>query len=460
MTGYASKSDSSELHCMRTISREDVVVEDIHSKIQRYNVPLAIRMFKTQGSYHKKQNMNLDFIGNCQKWCDQKLVGLFGPDIAFADVVLIGQLPELKKNIPNALIKRFKSGLSDAEVAFYYYRYHLACVRHKSDVRTLRSPRTRQRRIYPFVVEEFPNDPTNKLLTVKLDHPNINLPKDQQCGKPNVTLLFELIAALAAWAFQTDHAIAPSRSILKILLQTQGTESEFDYFRSRLAQQNMRIYTPEELMDEARGWIGEDLSFEVVDDLLYIEEDKENGEFSRASSLRMSMFVDQSLFGQPQGRGNGSRVSYRSTADKILAQSNVESSRRLSRRSLEPSTGRRVFVDPDMTASASRATLDLQIRSTTSQIMNAPAVPGGTSNPPIKMDREFDQYWPDLGFTVIANETGLIRKASVDGKVHQAQVSEEDHLDGDGLIRINIKSKEHDDAISDHQVLNNCCKIS
>jgi len=438
-----------------TVSREEIVIEDIHAKIQRYNVPLAIRMSKPRASRIEGQNMNLDFIGNCPKWCDQTLIGLFGPDLAFADVVLLGHIPELRKEIPETLVKRFKNGVSDAEVAFYHYRYHLASVRHKSDVRTARSQRNRRKQIYPFVVGEYPKDPTNKLLTLTLDHPSIKLRETQLCGQPNVTLLFELITALDAWAFQTDHAIAPSQSILKILLETQGTESEFDYIRGRLAEQNMIIYAPEDAMEQARGWVGGELSFIVVDDLWSFEDEVERMECSMASSVQISTYADQSLGGLHHPlSNNNSHFSCRSTVDTRECPSNNESSRQLSNRLSDRS--RRKIYELDATTSMSRATSNFLTKSWTTQIMNTPAEAGGTKNHSIKMDREFDLH---LRSTMTPNDVAF-ENPGVDNSLHNGRALEQEKAVTILPIIPSITSEELEKTISDHEVQRNCCKVS
>jgi len=386
--------------------------------------------------------------------------------------VLMGQLPELRKDIPNALVKRFENGPSDAEVAFYYYRYHLACTRHSSGTRTLHSPRTRRRRIYPFVLEEYPKDPTNKLLTLTLDHPNIKLPENQQCGTPNVTLMFELISALAAWAFQTDHALAPNQSVLKILLQTQGTESEFDYVRSRLAEENMRIYAPEDIMDKARGWIAGDLKFEAVDDLEFCE-GEEKCEFSVASSLQMSPRQDHSLAVLAPGWPSNSRrdASFRSTAEPLGSPSgkSLQSpsiagsvshsrnrSKRLSKRSLDH---RLPYLEQDITSSCRKGS-EIRGRPSSTRIVNSPAQAGGSTNYPVKMDREFDQFWPDLGRTMNVNEVDVGYLTTPDGRRANLRRESQEEFVQDKPVQISFEPKDSREANKDRKAVKSCCKIS
>jgi len=427
MTGSGRRRVINDRESPHTISREKAVIEDMQSKIQRYNIPRAVKLFKPRVSRINPADKNLDFIGNCSKWCDQSLVGLFGPDIAFADVVLLGQIAELRKEIPKNMLKRFKNGLSDGEVAFYYYRYHLACVRHKSDVRTLRSPRNRQKQIYPFVIAEYPKDPTNKLLTLTLDHPSIKLPDDQHCGQPNVSLLYELIAALSAWAFQTGHAIAPSHSVLQILLQTQGTESEFDYIRRRLSEQNMIIYAPEKVMEESRGWVGGELNFEVLDDLCF---DVEEDEGLLASPTQISQYADHSTLGLAQPWTSHSHFSYRSTVDARRSPSPGDCPRRMSRPSPDPPS----TFHTDAKTSLNREMSDLLARSSNTKVLNFPAVAGGT---------------PNEG-AFISCDTGL----------HLARLSEPDESVTKSPLAHKNKSLESENTISDHEVVKSCCRVS
>jgi len=420
MTGSGRRQGTNNIESPRTISREKALIQDIQSKIQRYNIPRAVKLYKPRVSRRKLADKKLDFIGNCPKWCDQSLVGLFGPDIAFADVVLLTEIAELRKEIPKKMLKRFKNGVSDGEVAFYHYRYHLACVRHKSDVRTLRSPRNRRKQIYPFVIKEYPKDPTNKLLTLTLDHPSIQLPADQHCGQPNVSLLYELIAALSAWAFQTGHAIAPSQSVLQILLQTQGTESEFDYIRRRLAEQNMIIYAPENVMEECRGWVGGDLNFEVLDDLCF-DLDEDQGLMTSptqiSSSLGLGPWTSHSQF------------SNRSTVDIRLSPSPGDCSKKLSRQSADLST-----LHTDAKTSFHRAMSDLLSRASNTHILNVPAVAGGS---------------PNEG-AFLSSDDGL----------HLARLSEPDDLVTKLPHVHNNKSQETDNTISDHEEVKSCCRVS
>jgi len=426
MTGSERRQGINDTESPHPISREKAVIDDMQSKIQRYNIPRAVKLFKPRVSRNNPSDKNLDFIGNCSKWCDQSLVGLFGPDIAFADVVLLGQIAELRKEIPKNMLKRFKNGLSDGEVAFYYYRYHLASVRHKSDVRTLRSPRNRQKQIYPFVIAEYPKDPTNKLLTLTLDHPSIQLPDDQHCGQPNVSLLYELIAALSAWAFQTGHAIAPSHSVLQILLQTQGTESEFDYIRRRLAEQNMIIYTPEKVMEESRGWVGGELNFEVLDDLCF---DVDEDEGLLASPTQISQYLDHSAVGLALPWTSHSQFSYRSTVDVRPSPSHGDCPRRLSRPSPDPSS----TFHTDAKTSLNKEMSDLLAGSSNTNVMNFPAVPGGT---------------PYEG--AFLSDSGL----------PHARLSEPDESPTKLPLAHKNKSQESEDTISDHEVVKSCCRVS
>jgi len=427
MTGSGSWQGSNVNDSAPTISREKALIQDIQSKIQRYNVPRAVKLFKSRVSRNKLPETNLDFIGNSPKWCDQPLVGLFGPDIAFADVVLLGQISELRKEIPEAVLKKFKKGLSDAEVAFYHYRYHLACVRHKSNVRTLRSPRNRHKKIYPFVVEEYPKDPTNKLLSLSLAHPNIRLSDDQHCGRPNVSLLFELIAALSAWAFQTDHAIAPSQSVLQILLQTQATESEFDYIRRRLAEQNMTIYAPEWIMEESRGWVGGELNFEVLDDLCFeVEED----EGFMASPTHVSPFGDYSAPMLSQAFISNSQFTYRSTTADIKPHG--ENSRLVSKRLADPSS----IYHTDATTSLNMTMSDFLARPSTTQVVNVPAVAG-----------------------VAPSDEASLGAAGCDSVLNRESLSQLDESVGKLPLQ-KIKSQESDNTIGDGEVVTSCCKVS
>merc|ERR1719317_1217661 len=156
----------------------------------------------------QKPSTQLDFIGNCQKWNDELLAGLFGPDLIFADLVIMGQLEKLRKNIPPSLSKHFVNGPSWGEIAYYYYRYHLARTRHCSSTRTLHSPRSKRRKqIYQFFLKEYPNDPTNKLLSLTLKQPDNDHSHEMKVDKPSVSIINSLISALAAWAFQTQHIL-------------------------------------------------------------------------------------------------------------------------------------------------------------------------------------------------------------------------------------------------------------
>jgi len=264
----------------RAQSREEVVALDIHLEIQRYNVPLATKPNRLKD---RKSRTQLDFIGNCQKWNDEMLAGLFGPDIIFADLVMMGQLQKLRKNIPSTLSKHFVKGPSWGEIVYYYYRYHLARTRHCSSTRTLHSPKSKRKHIYQFFLKEYPNDPTNKLLSLTLKQPDNDHSHEMKVDKPSVTVVNNLISALAAWAFQTQHILAPHQTILKILFKTLGTESEFDCVRMELARHNIRIYIAEEDIIKARGWIpsgrtlshGGTLVCKAADDLEQSEEEEE-----------------------------------------------------------------------------------------------------------------------------------------------------------------------------------------
>jgi len=417
----------------RAVSREEIVIADLHTEIQRFNVPLALRLCKYQGFLH---DQSVDFIGNCQKWCDQALVGLFGPDLIFADVVLMGQLTELRSQIPEALLKRSNDGLSDVEVVFYFYRYHLASSRHKSNIRTLRTRQRKPEQIWSFYVEEWPNDPTSKLLTLSFDHNNHKNLKNEP-EQPDITLLFELIAALSAWALQTGHVLAPTYSVLKLLFRTRGTESEFDFFRRKLEEDNMMLYISDDAMEKARGWISEKLIFEGLDDSEYYWENEEKGELSLV----------------PAHIGHDLAKTGRLTSDTLTIDclkplpslSNIDYIKQLSPRSMDQSsTSCRTIFEPHVSEYVGKRMLDFFPRSSSVKVqtLNSGSLRAQSTN------HELEQSWLDLGKTAVAGEPGFISLAGGDSWMHYRRVSEEEEFENDGT-----------GTVSESEAFKCCCKV-
>jgi len=417
----------------RAVSREEIVIADLHTEIQRFNVPLALRLCKYQGFLH---DQSVDFIGNCQKWCDQALVGLFGPDLIFADVVLMGQLTELRSQIPEALLKRSNNGLSDVEVVFYFYRYHLASSRHKSNIRTLRTRQRKPEQIWSFYVEEWPNDPTSKLLTLTFDHPNLKHLK-RGSEQPDATHLFELIGALAAWALQTGHVLAPAYSVLKLLLRTRGEESEFDFFRRKLEEDNMMLYISDDAMEKARGWISEKLIFEGLDDSEYYWENNEKGELSLLPAHI------------PDLAKTGRLASETFTIDSLKplpSLSNIDYIRQLSPRSMDQSsTSCRTIFEPHVTEYVGKRKLDFFPRSSSVKTMKVQALDSGSLRAQ-NTNHELEQSWLDLGKTGVAGQSGFISLAGGDSWMRYRRVSEEEEFENDGTI-------------SDSEAYKCCCKV-
>lgn len=416
----------------RAISREEIVIADLHTEIQRFNVPLALRLCKYQGFLH---DQSMDFIGNCQKWCDQPLVGLFGPDLIFADVVLMGQLAELRNQIPEALLKRSNDGLSDVQVAFYFYRYHLASSRHKSNIRTLRTRQRKPEQIWSFYVEEWPNDPTSKLLALTFEHTNHKHLKHES-EHPDATLLFELIAGLAAWALQTGHVLAPAYSVLKLLLRTRGEESEFDFFRRKLEEDNMMLYIPDEAMEKARGWISEKLIFEGLDDSEYCWENEEKGELSFVPS---HMSHDIASLAK-----TGRLASETLTIDSLKPSlSNIDYIRQLSPRSMDQSsTSCRTIFEPHATEYVGKRMLDFFPRSSSTRTMNVQRLDSGSLRAQ-SANQELEQSWLDLGKP---GQSGFISLAGGDNWMRYRRVSEEEEFENDGTL-------------SDSEAFKCCCKV-
>jgi len=401
MTGRVQRTLGSSRKC--TPTREEVVALDIDLEIERYNVPLATKPAcdpKSQSASEEK----LDFIGNCPKWADQELVGLFGPDLEYADFVLMAQMRKLRQNLPTSLIKRFPTS-SDGEVVFYYYRFHLALSRYSSNTRTLHSPKSRQKRIYPFFIAEYPNDPTDKLLSLSLKNHNSELHEDQGMGVPNVALVFELIRAIAAWAAQTNHTLAPSQKILKIILRTEGTESEFAFVRAQLARDNIHIFIPEKDMVEARGWIqlGGELKYEAIDDLEYSDED-DIREFVpvgfRTPYFGGKMQPRESTIIPHKDIYKGAGDQGQPTSPSLFRVS--EFGRTEKGKSKRNSFNQR--QETNIQRFGTRIRPEMQVlplsqshpRLSTTQLKGQPLTSGGTSNyHHMKMDQEFDKFWPN-----------------------------------------------------------------
>jgi len=396
-----------------TPSRVDVISQDMHIEIQRFHVPLATRTAPKAGVDGPHEERNLDFIGNIHKWGDQRIVGLFGPDILFADMVLMSQLSKLRQDLPKSLVRRFVNGPSYAEIAYYYYRYHLARSRHSSSTRT-QSPRTKRRRIYPFVVEEYPNDPTGSLLKLTLEHPSIELPEDQKAGRPNVALVFELLSALSAWAFQTTHTLVPDETILKILLQTQATESEFASLRAKLARNGMQIFTPDADMVKSRAWIplGGDLSWEPVDDVEHSDEEEpgQNGvavgrspqpDFHPISNSLLGSRTDLAITYNAQGEPTKVQHSAGLRPDSpSLVGPYQNTPHTLSMKVQRLRAG----SSPKLPVTQENPT-DLTRPRASSRMIGSPQLPGGTTNPPLHPIRDIHEeailqepartFWPE-----------------------------------------------------------------
>jgi len=400
-------------------SREQVVALDIDLEIKRYNVPLATKPSHDPSDQNAPEK-KLDFIGNCPKWADQELIGLFGPDLVFADFVIMGQMSRLRQNLPTSLLNRFQTVPSCGEVVYYYYRYHLARSRYSSTTRTLHSPTSKRRRIYPFVLKERADDPTGKLLTLSLKHPNTELNESQRMGQPNAALVFELILATAAWAWQTNHNLAPSHAILKILFRTKGTEAEFDYIRGKLARKDIRIYIPEEDMVRARGWVqlGGELKYEAIDDLEYSEDEgredlipygfrtpyRGGKKISRDFTTTPRKDVSYKASGDHVQNSNSPSLFCLSEVGKLADGKTRRDSRRDSRRgsrrdSRGPYNQRQETNIQRIGSRIKRSEAQgpyspSRPRLSTTILKGAPISPGGTSNHILKMDREFDKFWP------------------------------------------------------------------
>jgi len=398
-------------------SREQVVALDIDLEIKRYNVPLATKPSHDPSDQNAPEK-KLDFIGNCPKWADQELIGLFGPDLVFADFVIMGQMDRLRQNLPTSLTKRFKTELGSGEVVYYYYRYHLARSRYSSTTRTLHSPTSKRRRIYPFILKERVDDPTGKLLTLSLKHPNTEQREGQRMGEPNVALVFELILATAAWAWQTNHSLAPSHAILKIILRTKGTEAEFDYIRGKLARKDIRIYIPEEDMVRARGWVqlGGELKCEAIDDLEHSEGDGRDEfipvgfrsphhggkKISRDFNTTPRRDVSYKASGDHVQQSNSASLFCLSELGKLTDGKTRRDSRRGSRRDSRGPYNQRQETNIQRIGSRIKRSeaqgapySPSRPRLSTTLEKGAPISPGGTSNYHMKMDREFDKFWPN-----------------------------------------------------------------
>jgi len=404
MTGRVQRTLGSSRKC--TPTREEVVALDIDLEIERYNVPLATKPAcdpKSQSASEEK----LDFIGNCPKWADQELVGLFGPDLEYADFVLMAQMRKLRQNLPTSLIKRFPTS-SDGEVVFYYYRFHLALSRYSSNTRTLHSPKSRQKRIYPFFIAEYPNDPTDKLLSLSLKNHNSELHEDQGMGVPNVALVFELIRAIAAWAAQTNHTLAPSQKILKIILRTEGTESEFAFVRAQLARDNIHIFIPEKDMVEARGWIqlGGELKYEAIDDLEYSDEDDirefvpvgfRTPYFGGKMQPRESTIIPhKDIYKGAGDQGQPTSPSLFRVSE--FGRTEKGKSKRNSFNQRQETNIQRFGTRINRSEMQILPLSQSHPRLSTTQLKGQPVTPGGTSNYHMKMDQEFDKFWPNGQF--------------------------------------------------------------
>jgi len=401
MTGRVQRTLGSSRKC--TPTRVEVLALDIDLEIERYNVPLATKPAcdpKSQSASEEK----LDFIGNCPKWADQALAGLFGPDLEYADFVLMAQMKKLRQNLPTSLIKRFPNTPSAGEVVFYYYRFHLALSRYSSNTRTLHSPKSRQKRIYPFFIAEYPNDPTDKLLSLSLINHNSEVHEDQGMGVPNVALVFELIRAIAAWAAQTNHTLAPSHEILKIILRTEGTESEFAFVRAQLARDNIHIFIPEKDMVEARGWIqlGGELKYEAIDDLEYSDED-DSREFvpfgfrtpyfgGKMQPRESTIIPHKDIY-----KGAGDHGQINSPSLFSLSEFGRTEKGKTKRNSFNQRQETNIqrfgtrINRPELQGPLSQS----HPRLSTTQLKGQPVTPGGTSNYHMKMDQEFDKFWPN-----------------------------------------------------------------
>jgi len=401
MTGRVQRKLGSVRKC--TPTREEVVALDIDLEIERYNVPLATKPACDPKS-PKASEEKLDFIGNCPTWADQAIVGLFGPDLEYADFVLMAQMRKLRQNLPTSLIKRFPNAPSAGEVVFYYYRFHLALSRYSSNTRTLHSPKSRQKRIYPFFIEEYPNDPTDKLLSLSLKNHNSELHEDKGMGVPNVALVFELIRAIAAWAAQTNHTLAPNQKILKIVLRTEGTESEFAFVRAQLARDNIHIFIPEKDMVEARGWIqlGGELKYEAIDDLEYSDED-DSREFvpfgfrtpyfgGKMQPRESTIIPHKDIY-----KGAGDHGQINSPSLFSLSEFGRTEKGKTKRNSFNQRQETNIqrfgtrINRPELQGPLSQS----HPRLSTTQLKGQPVTPGGTSNYHMKMDQEFDKFWPN-----------------------------------------------------------------
>jgi len=225
-------------------------------------------------------------------------------------------------------------------------------------------------------------------------------------GEPNVALVFELIRAIAAWAAQTNHTLAPSKEILQIVLRTEGTESEFAFVRSQLARDDIHIFIPEKEMMEARGWIqlGGELKYEAIDDLDYSDED-DSREF-------IPFGFRAPYFGGKMQPRESTIIPHKDIYKGDSAQSNNSPSlfslSELGR--AEKGKGKRNSFnqrqETNIQRFGSRNRSEMQVlpltqshpRLSTTQLKGLPVTPGGTSNYHMKMDQEFDKFWPNQQF--------------------------------------------------------------
>merc|ERR1711920_747253 len=164
---------------------------------------------------------------------------------------------------------------------------------------------------------------------------------------------------------------------------------------------------------------------------------------------------------------NNSRmdVSYRSAAEPLaspsgnplpspsIAGSFTQSrnrSKRLSKRSLDH-RGLPSFDQQEVTSSIKKGS-EIRGRPSTTRVMNNPALAGGSTNYPVKMDHEFDQFWPDLGRTMNADEVDVDFLTTPDGRGGlNSQKESQDEFVKDVPVQISFEPQESQRVTSENK---------